>query len=179
MTALPSSIIITIALLTLFLCIITALKYAVADNFVRMRLIMTAFFVFIVATLTICFSDYFLATLPYTIPSGALGVGLGYLIGVRAAQAKHAAEGLAHYAEHFAHIHVRDIAEGNWWSVINFYSVASALVLINLAGLTTVLLHNLKPMALATSAFGAFLIGTIVPYLVHLWSLPAGRQASN
>jgi hypothetical protein len=135
--------------------------------------------VFIVATLTICFSDYFLATLPYTIPSGALGVGIGYLIGVRAAQAKLAAEGLAHYAEHFAHIHVRDIAEGNWWSVINFYSVASALVLINLAGLTTVLLHNLKPMALATSAFGAFLIGTIVPYLVHLWSLPAGRQASN
>jgi hypothetical protein len=55
----------------------------------------------------------------------------------------------------------------------------SALALINLVGLTTVILHNLKPMALLTSAFGAFLIGSIVPYLIHLWSIKIRQKRSK
>ena len=179
MDQLPGSIIATIAVLTLFLVYVTALKYAVADNFVRTRAIMTGFFFFIIATLTIAFSEFFFDTLPFTIPAGAAGVMVGYLIGVRAAQTKLAMEGAAHYVRHFAHIHVRDITQGNWWAVINFYSVISALVLINFVGLTTVLLHNLKPMALFTSAIGAFLIGTIVPYLVHLWSIKMRQKNTS
>ncbi|TSC68101.1 MAG: hypothetical protein G01um101456_740 [Parcubacteria group bacterium Gr01-1014_56] len=171
MEQLPASITITVLLLTIFLGFITALKYAVADNFVRTRLIMTSFFFFIVATLTVAYSEFFFDTLPFTIPAGVAGVVVGYLIGVRAAQAKLAMEGAAHYMRHFAHIHLRDITQGNWWAVINFYSVVGALALINFVGLTTVIFHNLKPMSLATSAFGAFLLGSIVPYLAHLWSI--------
>jgi hypothetical protein len=176
MAELPSSIIITIAVLTVFLVFITALKFAVEDHFTRTRLIMSAFFFFIVATLTISYWEFFFDTLPYTIPAGAFGVLVGYLIGVRAAEAKLAAEGAARYIKHFAHIYLHDIEQGNWWSVINFYSVMGALALINLVGLTTVILHNLKPMALATSAFGAFLIGSIIPYLIHLWSIKAAHN---
>jgi len=178
---LPVSIILTIAVLTAFLSFITVLKYAIADEFVRTRLIMTAFFFFIVATLTICFWQFFFDTLPYTIPAGLFGVLVGYVIGVRAAEAKLAAQGAAYYVRHLTHIHVRDVIEGNWWAVINFYSVVAALVLINLVGLTTVLLHNLKPMALATSAFGAFLIGSIIPYLFHLWNIrvPLRRRTTK
>lgn len=176
MEQLPVSIIIAVAVLTLFLVFITVLKYVVEDNFTRTRLMMSAFFVFIVATLTLSYSEFFFATLPYTIPAGLAGVLVGYLVGVRAAEERINAKGLAYYMRHFAHIHVKDISVLNWWSLINFYSVMSALLLINLVGFTTVILHNLKPMALLTSAVGAFLIGTIVPYLIHLWSLPAGRR---
>ena len=176
---LPPSIIVVIAVLTVFLVFITALKYAVADNFTRTRLIMTAFFCFIVTTLTVSYWQFFFATLPYTLPAGAVGVALGYFVGVRTAEAKLAAKGLAHYAEHFAHIHIHEVQAFTWWSFINFYSVMSALLLINLVGLTTVLLHNLKPMALATSAIGAFLIGSIIPYLVHLWSIKAPQKTTS
>ena len=179
MRQLPASIIITVAVLTAFLVFITALKFAVEDHFTRTRLIMSAFFCFIVATLTISYWEFFFDTLPYTIPAGAFGMLAGYLIGVRAAQAKLAAQGAANYIKHFAHIHLRDVEEGNWWSIINFYSVMGALALINLVGLTTVILHNLKPMALATSAFGAFLIGSIIPYLIHLWTINVRQNRSK
>src|SRR5262245_36732653 len=124
MEALPISIIATIAILTLFLCLLLVLKYAVENNFVRARLIMTAFFWFIVATLTLSFGQYFLATLPYAVPAGFIGMFAGYFIGVREAEHKLAVQGLEHYMNHFAHIHDEDFKKFNWWSVINFYTVA-------------------------------------------------------
>lgn len=172
---LPASITITIAVLTIFLAFVTAVKYAVPNEFVRMRLIMSAFFVFIVITLTVSYWQFFFDTLPYTVPAGILGVLTGYLVGVKSAEERIKAEGLRHYMRHFAHIDVDE--EGlHWWTLLNFYTVVSALALINFVGLTTVIFHNLKPMTLATSAFGAFLIGSIVPYLIHLWSIKATHQ---
>ena len=179
MEALPTSIIVVIAVLTLFLSLLTALKYAVEDHFTRTRFIMTAFFCFIVATLTISYWPFFFDTLPYTIPAGLVGVCAGYLVGVQTAREKLSAQGLRYYREHFAHVHTKDIASFNWWSLINFYSVMGALALINLVGLTTVIFHNLKPMTLATSAFGAFLLGSIVPYLIHLWSIKAAQNKTK
>jgi len=171
MNHLPPSIIITVAVLTLFLGSIVVIKYAIEDHFMRTRLMMTAFFFFIIATLTISFWEFFFATLPYTIPAGVIGVIAGFLIGVPAAEERLKKEGLARYKQDFENVEVRGIKGFAWWSIINFYTVISALVLINLVGLTTVLLHNLKPMALLTSAFGALLIGSIIPYLIHLWSI--------
>ena len=179
MEQLPSSIIIVIAVLTVFLVFITALKYAVADNFTRTRLVMTAFFCFIVTTLTISYWEFFFATLPYTVPAGLAGMLVGYVVGVRTAEKKLSAQGIKHYVEHFAHIHIHEVQALTWWSFINFYSVMGALLLINLVGLTTVLLHNLEPMALATSAFGAFLIGSIIPYLIHLWRIKAPQKTTS
>lgn len=168
---LPYSIIETIAALTAFFIFIVAAKFAVEDDFKRTRLIMTAFFFFLIVTLTICFKEFFFATLPYTIPAGALGVLAGYVIGIPAAQARLKKEGVRRYMQDFAEIETKGVRGFAWWSVLNFYTVTGALLLINLVGLTTVLLHNLEPMALATSAFGAFLIGSIVPYLFHLWAI--------
>ena len=79
--------------------------------------------------------------------------------------------------EHFAHIHLGDIAQLQWWALINFYTVMAALLLINLVGLSTVIFEGRESWALATCAVGAFLLGSIAPYLAHLWSLPAGKQA--
>jgi hypothetical protein len=73
MEQLPGSITITVLLLTIFLSFITALKYAVANDFMRKRLIMTSFFFFIIATLTVSFWEYALATLPFTIPACLIG----------------------------------------------------------------------------------------------------------
>jgi len=168
---LPASIILTIAVLTVFFIFIVAVNFAIEDNFSRTRLVMTAFFLFIVATLTICFKEFFVATLPYTVPAGLVGVIVGFFIGVPAAESRLKKEGLRRYRQDFAQIEVSGIRGFKWWTVINFYTVLATLVLINLVGLTTVLLHNLKPMALLTSAFGAFLIGTTVPYLYHLWTI--------
>ena len=175
MQSLPPSIIITIAVLTVFLSLVVVLKYAVEDNFSRTRLIMSAFFFFIVATLSISFWEFFFDTLPYTIPAGLLGVVIGFLIGVPAAEERLKKEGLRKYREDFALVETKGFRGFQWWSVINFYTAMSALLLINLVGFTTVLLHNLKPMALVTSAFGAFMIGSIIPYLLHLWSIRAKR----
>ena len=93
---LPISIIITIALLTVFLSLLTALKYAVCSNFVRTRAIMTLFFFFIVATLTVSYWQFFFLTLPYTVPAGFVGVIIGYVVGVRATQKKLDTHGLEH-----------------------------------------------------------------------------------
>ncbi len=179
MAELPASIIITIVVLTVFLIFITALKYAITDNFVRTRLMMTAFFLFIVTTLTISYWEFFFATLPYTIPAGLVGVFAGWVVGVRTAEQKLRTAGVAHYMEHFAHVEASELKKLTWWSLINFYSVMGALLLINLVGLTTVILHNLKPMTLLTSAFGAFLIGSIVPYLIHLWSIKKKHMSKS
>jgi hypothetical protein len=173
MQQLPASITIVIALLAVFFIFITSLKYTALDNFTRTRLMMTSFFVFIVMTLSVSFWPFALATLPYTIPSFFLGALIGYMLGVRTEQEKLRAQGLAHYMEHFAHIHLHDIKSFTWWSIINFYSVMGGLLLINLVGLSTVIFRGAEMWAIATSGIGAFLLGTIAPYLVHLWSVKA------
>lgn len=175
----PGTVIVSIVALTLFLILLTALKYAVRDPFTRTRLIMTGFFVFIVTTLTVSYWEFFFDTLPFTVPAGALGVLVGWLVGVRAAEKRLHTHGLTHYMEHFAHIHIKDISAFNWWAVVNFYSVMSALALINLVGFTTVIFHNLMPLTLLTSAVGAFLIGSIIPYLTHLWSISVRQKRSR
>ncbi|HEY4501714.1 MAG TPA: hypothetical protein VJJ20_01430 [Candidatus Paceibacterota bacterium] len=167
---LPSSITLVIALLALFLSYLVVLKYNVRNNFARTRLGMTSFFFFIVATLSLSFWRYTLDTLPFAVPAFLVGCALGYLIGVRGAEERLKKEGQAHYREHFAHIHVRGLSDLTWWSILNFYSVAGALVLINLVGLSTVILKS-EALAIATSSVGALLLGTILPYLFHLWSL--------
>ena len=179
MDLLPASIIIVIALLALFLIFITGLKYVVVDQFARTRLIMSSFFIFIVATLSISFWPLAAATLPYSIPALLVGVLIGYVLGVRTEKQKLRMQGMRRYMEHFAHIHIKDFESLEWWSVINFYSVMGGLVLINLVGASNVLFNGAEAWAILTSAFGAFLLGTIVPYLVYLWSLPAGRQVSS
>jgi hypothetical protein len=173
---LPISITITIALLTVFLCYVVVLKYAIANEFVRTRLMMTGFFFFIVSTLTISFWEYTQATLPYSIATFTLGAVIGYVVGVRAAEARVQSEGLTHYMEHFAHIHWESNLQ--WWSFINFYSVMGALVLINFVGFELVIARN-ERFAITASAVGAFLLGTIFPYLAHLWSISAAHQPSK
>ena len=179
MTELPISIILVILALTIFLCFVVGIKYAVHDNFRRTRLIMTSFFFFIVVTLTISFSQFALASLPYTIPAGLVGAAVGYLFGVKTEQEKLAAQGIEHYMEHFAHISPNDFASFTWWSVINFYTVMAGLLLINLVGLSTVIFNGDETSALRTCMVGAFLLGTIVPYLFHLWSIKAAHHTKR
>lgn len=176
MDQLPNSITIAVALLTLFLVSVTALKYGIKNNFARTRITMTSFFFFIVATLTISFWQYTMATLPFTIPMFCIGIVFGYFIGVRAAKKRLHTEGLAHYMEHFAHIHIHELKNLTWWSLVNFYSVMGALALINLVGISTVLFKGNEGLAIATSVVGAFLLGSIVPYLLHLWSIRAKQN---
>ncbi len=175
---LPSSITLVIALLALFLSYLVVLKYNVRNNFSRTRLGMTSFFFFIIATLSLSFWDYALHTLPFSIPAVLIGCALGYLIGVRGAEERLKKEGSEHYREHFAHIHLKGLSDLTWWSVVNFYSVAGALVLINLVGFSTVLVKS-ESLAILTSAVGALLLGTILPYLAHLWTIKATHQPNN
>ena len=179
MEQLPFSITLVIALLTVFLCFVVGLRYADISNFMRTRLVMTSFFLFIVATLTISFWEYRIASLPYTVPAALLGLLLGYLLGVRTEQQKLRVAGIEHYMEHFAHVHLYDLTSLNWWSVINFYTVMGGLLLINLVGLSTVIFGGDAQSAIRTSMVGAFLLGTIVPYLVHLWSIRAAHHKTS
>lgn len=168
--SLPGTIVLAIAVLAIFLSYLVVLKYTVRENFHRTRLSMTSFFFFIVVTLSLSFWNYTLATLPYAIPAFGAGLIAGYLVGVRGAEERLKKEGHAHYREHFAHLHVRGLSDMNWWTVINFYTIMGALALINLVGFSTVLMPS-ESLAIGTSAVGAFLLGTIAPYLMHLWSL--------
>jgi|GEM_PF-1661236 len=179
MESLSLVIVAAIAILTVFLCVITVLKYAIASRFVRTRLSMTLFFCFIVATLTLSFWPYALASLVFTVPAALLGALVGHMVGVRAAKERLVLEGAEHYVEHFAHIHVTDVSKMQWWTLINFYSVAGALLLINFVGLSTVIYSGSKSWAMTTCVFGAFLIGSVVPYLIHLWSIKAPQKRSS
>ena len=170
MSELPFTIILELTLLTVFLTFISGLKYVIPDNFMRTLVIMTSFFVFIVSTLTISFWQFTWATLPFTIPAGLVGMTVGYLVGVRTERQKLVTHGVEHYMEHFAHIHLSDVTSFNWWSLINFYSVIGGLILINLVGLSTVIFEG-ERWAIVTSSIGALLLGSIVPYLYHLWSI--------
>jgi hypothetical protein len=168
--SLPGSIIVAIAVLAVFLSYLVVLKYTVPENFHRTRLSMTSFFFFIIITLSLSFWHYTLDTLPYTVPAFAAGLAAGYLVGVRGAEERLKREGHEHYREHFAHVHVRGLSDVTWWSVINFYTIMGALVLINLVGFSTVLVPS-ESLAIGTSAVGALLLGTIAPYLMHLWTI--------
>ena len=179
MEQLPSSITISIALLTGFLIFISGVKLGVSDDFTRTRLMMTSFFFFIVATLTISFWPFFFTTLPYTIPAFLAGATGGYFVGVRAAEARIKMEGLVHYMRHFAHVHTDDIQHLNWWSFINFYTVMSALVLINFVGFSTVFFPEVEMFAIISSTVGAGLLGSIAPYLAHLWSIKSKQKSSK
>jgi small basic protein len=168
--SLPGAIVLAVAVLAVFLSYLVVLKYTVQDNFHRTRLSMTSFFFFIVVTLSLSFWGYTLATLPYAVPACAIGLVLGYWVGVRGAQERLRKEGHAHYREHFAHVHVRGLRDVTWWTFLNFYTIMGALVLINLVGFSTVLMPS-ESLAIATSTVGALLLGTIAPYLLHLWSI--------
>ncbi len=173
------TIVAAIAILTVFLVFISALRYAVPDNFTRMRLIMTLFFCFIVVTLTLSFWKYALVSLQYTIPAALLGVLVGYFVGVKEAEEKLMVQGAERYMEHFAHVHFSDIQTLQWWSLINFYSIAGALLLINFVGLSTVIFRGAESWAIATCVLGAFLLGSVVPYLIHLWSISSAQNAKS
>lgn len=164
--------VLTIALLAIFLSFLVVLKYTVSDKFKSTRFAMTSLFVFIVATLSLSFWQYTLHTLPYTVPAFAVGMILGYAVGVRGAEERRKKEGEEHYREHFAHIHLRGTHDVTWWTFINFYTIVGALGLINLVGFSVVIMQS-EPFAIATSAAGALLLGSIVPYLLHIWSIKA------
>ncbi len=165
--------------LTVFLMYITALKYVIQSPFARTRLIMTSFFVFIVVTLTIAVWQYALVSLKFTIPAALIGALVGHVVGVREAERKLMAQGIEHYLEHFAHVHITDLQKLHWWSLINFYSVMSGLLLINLVGLSTVIFKGRESWAIATCVVGAFLLGSILPYLVHLWSIRHKQKSKS
>lgn len=171
---LSGSMPLAIAFLAAFLSYLVILKYTVRDKFKSTRLSMTSFFFFIVITLSLSFWRYTLDTLPYTIPAFLFGIILGYAVGVRGAEERIKSEGLLRYREHFAHVHVKGLKDVTWWSVINFYSVMGALILINLVGFSVVIMQS-EVFAIGTSVVGALLLGTIVPYLIHIWSLSSRR----
>lgn len=170
MTGIPPSIIIVIALLAVFLIGITIVKYAVHDNFMRTRLQMTALFSFIVLTLSISFWPFAALTLPYSIPALLVGILLGYFIGVHTERQKLMMHGFERYMERFARIEHSDVKNLTWWSIINFYSIMCGLILINLVGFTNVILQGSPTFIIVTSAVGAAFVGSILPYLAHLWS---------
>ncbi len=167
----PGEVIGAIAMLTVFLSFILVLKYAIKDSFARTRLVMTGFFWFIVATLTLAFWDYRFISLPYAVPAWFAGMFVGYVVAVREAERRLMAHGLNRYLEHFTHVHIADLKSLRWWSIINFYTVMGALLLINLIGFSTVILRGNEQWILVTCAVGAFLLGTIFAYLGHLWGL--------
>lgn len=171
-----SAVIFLIALLALFLIGITVVKYAIVDTFVRTRLTMSALFCFIVATLSIAFWPSAPITLPFTVPAFGVGMLLGYFIGVRTARQKLMMQGAEHYMEHFAHIDPEDLKHLTWWSIINFYSIMCGLVLINLIGFTNIILRGSPAFIILTSSVGALFVGSIVPYLAHLWTVPLMRR---
>lgn len=179
MSALPFSIIATIAFLTMFLSFMTVCKYAIEDVFERTRITMTSFFVFIVTTLTVSFWPHTAETLPFAVPALLVGFFVGNAAGVRAAEERLRTEGIEYYMKHFAHIDVRTGTDLTWWTVINFYTIMGALVLINLVGLSTVIFPAATSWIITTSTLGAFLLGTIFPYLVHLWSIKAKHNKSD
>jgi hypothetical protein len=165
------ALIAVIALSALFLISVPVLKYVIRDNFIRTRFLMSALFAFIVLTLSVSFWPSARMTLPFAIPALLLGIALGYVIGVRTERQKLTMHGVEHYMEHFAHIDIQDVKSLTWWSVVNYYSIMSALVLINLVGFTNVILAGSPSFVIITSVVGAALIGSILPYLVHLWTL--------
>ncbi len=171
----PGIITIGITVLTIFLTFITALKYAIPNVFVRTRLIMSSFFIFIVITLTISFWRYTFPSLPFTIPAFTMGALIGWSIGVRTEKEKINTTGIEYYMGHFAHVHIGDFRSLTWWSLINFYSIMGGLILINLVGLSTVIFHEREWLAIFTTVVGAFLLGTITPYITHLWSIRANQ----
>lgn len=170
------SVIMVIAVATVFLTFAVGLTYGIESNFVRTRLIMTGFFIYIVFTLTASFWQFAMATLPYTIPASLIGMIFGHFIGVRAANEKLKMQGVEYYMEHFAHVHIHEIKALNWWALINYYSVMGVLVLINLVGLSNVIFQGAKLWAIITSTVGALLIGSTLPYLVHLWSIKKTKR---
>ena len=172
----PYVVTLSIALITTFLIAATAIKYGMEKStFARNRAIMTLFVFFVTMTLGVSFWHNIMSAITYIIVSLVVGVLIGYFVGVETAKKKLTMQGLEYYTEHFAHIHIHDFKKLTWWSVINFYSVIIALFMINLIGLATVIFKT-EIWAVISLSAGAFLLGTLLPYILHLWSLTASTQ---
>lgn len=174
-----SAIIAVLAILAAFLISVPASKYMIHNNFKRTRLIMSAFFLFVVAALSISFWPYGMMTFNYSFPAILMGIILGQIIGVRTEEQKEMEQGVEYYLEHFAEIKPEDLKNLSWWSIVNFYSIMCGLVLINLIGFTNIILKGSPAFIIATSSIGAFFVGTIVPYLIHLWAHPVRERLNN
>jgi len=165
-----------LAALVIFLSLITILKYAIRGNFTRTRIIMTALLAFLVITGVLAFGRYLIASLSFTVPAFLVGILLGERAGVRAAQRKIATHGIQHYMEHYAHSSKEELKALTWWSIVNFYAIMCALIMMNLIGLSRIIFDGHRGLAIAVVAFGAFLIGTILPYIIHLWRVHYERD---
>ena len=171
LTADMIKIMLVLLALVIFLSLLMIYKYAIADDFHRTRVIMTTFLGFIVTTLTISFWEYTVQSIMFVIPAFLLGCYVGYSVAVKAAKRKLAQHGVQHYVQTVMHISKTELKAFNWWSIVNVYSIMGGLVLMNMVGLSLFIIPGYEPIAIATTVVGAFLIGTMVPYIVHLWSV--------
>jgi hypothetical protein len=179
MTEAHLAIIVDLALLATFLISIAASRYVTQNAFSRTRFLMSVLFIYIVATLTTTYWRLALETIPFVVPAFLVGLLIGSVVGVRAERQKLFMHGMERYMERFAHIGKEDLQNFTWWSFINFYSISCVLILINLIGFTTVIMESSNAIGIAVSVLGAALVGSIVPYLFHLWTLQASTQTPD
>lgn len=163
------AVVTALAALVIFLCLVTVLKYAIRGNFTRTRIIMTALLFFLVAVVLLAFGPYITESATTMFTAFLLGLFIGERAGVRPAQRKIATDGVQHYIEHYVTDNKDEIKTLTWWSIVNFYAILCALIMMNLIGLSRILFEGHTTIAIGVVAFGAFLIGTILPYIIHLW----------
>jgi hypothetical protein len=163
------AVVTALAALVIFLCLVTVLKYAIRGNFTRTRVILTLLLVFLVAVVLLAFWQYIAASATTMFTTFLLGILVGERAGVRPAQRKIAIDGVQHYMEHYITSNKDEIKTLTWWGLVNFYAIMCALIMMNLIGLSRILFEGNRELAIAVVALGTFLIGTIVPYIIHLW----------
>lgn len=158
-----------LAALVIFLCLVVVLKYAIKGNFTRTRIILTLLLGFLVAVVLLAFWQHIAASATTMLTAFLLGVLIGERGGVRPAQRKIATEGVRYYMEEFVHTSKEELKAFTWWSIVNFYAIMCALIMMNLVGLSRILFDGNMYLATGVVAFGAFLIGVTLPYVIHLW----------
>lgn len=162
--------IITVGLISTYLLSLLYAKHTVRSSFMLTRVTVSAF---VVTMFTVLFIVYWQYVVDYAVSASfalLAGTLVGHFLAVEVERHKISERGLAHYVEHYLHVHVKTLDNLEWWSVVNVHTIIVTLLLVNIIGLNELIFDSPEWTRFIIVASN-FLIGTTIPYLIHLWTI--------
>lgn len=167
-------VIISIGLLSAYFFFLLLMRHAVRNHFLITRFTITAFIVYMFATLIVVYWTPMMDNAVQGSVAFLAGLVLGRFMAVTVERRKIAEEGLSNYLEHYLHIHIKSLENLEWWSIVNVHTVIVTLIFIDLLGLNRTV-YDSAPATLFIVVLALFLVGTVIPYAVHLWTIKASH----
>jgi hypothetical protein len=167
-----------VGFLSAYLFFLLLMKHRTRSSFALTRITLTSFVVFAFLTLFVVYWRFVIDEAVWASIALLAGTFVGRFLAVEASQKRIAEEGLGNYFEHYLHIHIKSLHKVEWYSLVNVHTIIVALVLINMLGLNELIFES-PEWTRFSIVFANFLVGTCIPYMIHLWTLKAPHAKAH